>query len=88
MYFIYIILCSDGSLYTGSSNNPEQRFVDHCRGKGAKYTRSHRPLKIIHTESFASRSEALKREIEIKSWKRTRKIQVLKLKIELSLEKP
>jgi len=79
MWYIYILLCSDNSLYTGSTNDLGKRFLNHQNGKGGKYTRSHKPLKIIHTEEFATKSEALKREIEIKSWTRAKKIQILKL---------
>lgn len=81
MWFVYILLCSDQSLYTGSTNNLEKRFKDHERGKGGSYTRSHLPVKIIYSEKLESKSTALKREAEIKSWKRETKIQVLKLEI-------
>lgn len=80
-WFVYILLCEDSSLYTGSTNNLEKRFKTHKNGKGGKYTRSHKPLKIIHSEKFETKSEALKREIEIKSWSRGDKIQNLKLEI-------
>jgi putative endonuclease len=81
MWYIYILLCFDNSLYTGATNNIEKRFLDHKNGKGGHYTRSHKPLKIIHSETFSSKSEALKREWEIKSWSRDKKIAVLKLKV-------
>jgi len=81
MYFVYILLCSDNSLYTGYSPDPQKRFSEHLSGKGGKYTRSHRPLKIIYTEKFKTKSEALKREIEIKSWPRAKKILKLNLQI-------
>lgn len=69
------------SLYTGSSNDPDNRFINHKSGKGAKYTRSHMPLKRVYLELFNSKSGALKREREIKGWSRAKKIQLLKLKI-------
>ena len=81
MWFVYILLCSDNSLYTGYSDDPEKRFLEHKKGKGAKYTKSHKPLKIAYTERFATKSEALKREIEIKSWPREKKIRILSLKL-------
>jgi putative endonuclease len=81
MWYVYIILCVDNSLYTGATNNPDHRFTTHQNGKGGHYTRSHKPLKIIYTEQFATKSEALKREIEIKSWSRQKKIAVLGLKM-------
>lgn len=66
MYFVYILLCSDKSLYTGSTNNIEKRFEDHLKGRGAKYTKSHKPIKVVYQEKFESKSEALKREAQIK----------------------
>lgn len=81
MWFVYVLLCEDNSLYTGSTNNLEKRFLEHKSGKGGKYTRSHKPLEIIYSEEFSGKSAALKREAEIKSWKREKKISQLKLKI-------
>lgn len=79
MWFVYILLCSDNSLYTGYSDNPQKRFVDHQNGRGAKYTRSHKPIKILYQEQFTTKSEAMKRENEIKRWSRAKKIASLKL---------
>ena len=73
MWYIYILLCADNSLYTGSTNDVEKRFKDHLLGKGAKYTKSHKPVKIIYTEKLASKGEALKREAEIKKLTRNEK---------------
>jgi putative endonuclease len=74
MYFVYILLCSDGSFYTGISNNLEQRFLDHKKGKGGAYTRSHKPIKIIYREQLPDKSSALKREAQIKSWSHHQKL--------------
>ncbi len=74
MWFIYILLCTDGSYYTGATNNLEKRFLEHKSGKGGRYTRSHKPLKLIYSEQFKTKSEALKREIEIKGWSKQKKI--------------
>lgn len=79
MWFVYILLCEDSSLYTGYSNNIDQRFSDHKNGKGGHYTRSHKPVKLIYQEQFNTQSEALKREFEIKSWTREKKIRSLEL---------
>jgi putative endonuclease len=79
MWFVYILLCEDNSLYTGSTNNLEKRFQDHLKGKGSKYTRSHKPLKIVYSENLESKSAALKREIEIKNWNRPKKIELLNI---------
>ena len=81
MWYVYILLCFDGSLYTGSSNNPRARFADHKNGKGGRYTRSHKPIKLLYTEQLESKSAALKRESQIKSWPREKKIKILKLEI-------
>jgi putative endonuclease len=82
MWHVYILLCADNSLYTGATNNLEKRVLDHKNGKGAAYTRSHKPVKLIYSEPFSTKSEALKREIAIKSWTRAKKISVLHLPIE------
>ncbi len=79
MWFVYILLCGDSSLYTGVSNNPDKRFSDHKNGKGGHYTRSHKPVKLIYQEQFDTQSEALKREGQIKGWGREKKIRILKL---------
>ena len=79
MWYAYILLCSDNSLYTGYSDDPQKRFLDHKNGKGARYTRSHKPLRIIYTEQLETKSEAMKREREIKSWRREKKITELSL---------
>lgn len=80
MWYIYILLCSDGSLYTGSSPNPKGRFEQHKIGKGGRYTRSHKPIKLLYTQELESKSAALKKEAQIKSWDRAKKIRMLNLK--------
>jgi putative endonuclease len=65
-FFVYILLCEDGSFYTGSTQNLNNRVRLHKNGKGAKYTKSHKPRKVAFVELFESRSEALKRERRIK----------------------
>jgi len=72
-YFVYILLCLDGSYYTGSTNDIDKRFKDHLEGHGARYTKSHKPQKIIYKEKFTTKSEALKREAEIKKWTKKKK---------------
>ncbi len=79
MWFVYLLLCEDGSLYTGSTNDVEKRFKAHLVGKGGRYTSSHKPVKIVYREELGSKSLALKREIEIKSWSRKNKIIKLNL---------
>ena len=70
MWYVYILLCEDGSFYTGYSPNPQKRFLDHKHGKGGHYTSSRKPIKIIHLEEFFDKSTALKRERQIKGWNR------------------
>ncbi|MEK7376102.1 MAG: GIY-YIG nuclease family protein [Candidatus Margulisiibacteriota bacterium] len=77
-YFLYIIECTNGSLYTGITNNLERRFDEHFSGKGCKYTIANRPEKVRYTEAFKNRSEASKREAQIKGWPRTKKLALIK----------
>lgn len=65
-WYVYIILCSDNSLYTGITTDPERRFRQHADGSGAKYFRGRRPLKIVYLEGNHSRSSAGSRELQIK----------------------
>jgi putative endonuclease len=73
MFFVYMVRCSDGSLYTGLAKDPEKRVRVHNAGKGAKYTRSRRPVSLVYSEQCESLSAALKRERELKLWSRTKK---------------
>lgn len=79
MWYIYILKCEDGSFYTGISNDPERRFLEHKNKKGGHYTSSHRVIERIYLEECADKSEALKRERQIKGWSRAKKIKLLKL---------
>ncbi|MEM7541667.1 MAG: GIY-YIG nuclease family protein [Pseudomonadota bacterium] len=63
---VYILECSDGSLYTGISNDLERRLATHNEGKGAKYTRSRLPVRLVYAEHCEGKSAALRREIAIK----------------------
>lgn len=73
-YFVYILECADGSYYVGITNDLEKRLKAHNETPvGAKYTRSRRPVKLVFQEEYPSKSEALRREAEIKNWKRTDK---------------
>ncbi len=67
MYFVYMLACSDETLYTGITTNLERRLEEHNYStKGAKYTRARRPVKLVYSERYESRSEACKREYFIK----------------------
>jgi putative endonuclease len=78
MYFVYILECKDGSLYTGITTDVKRRFEEHKAGKGGAYTRAKKVRKLLYTEKHASRSSALKREAEIKSWPRRKKLTFIK----------
>ena len=73
--YTYMVECGDGSLYTGWTNHLEERMKSHNEGKGAKYTRSRLPIRLVHYEEFATKQEAMKREFAIK--KLTRKDKLL-----------
>jgi putative endonuclease len=76
-FFCYMLECADGTFYTGWSTNPEQRLKKHNEGKGAKYTKTRRPVKLIYIEELPDKSSALKREIEIKKLSRKKKEELL-----------
>ena len=65
-YYVYVLLCQDGTFYTGYAKNLDVRLRMHEQGKGARYTRIHKPKKLVHIEEFATRKEAMRREKEIK----------------------
>ena len=75
MNYTYIVECGDGSLYTGWTNNLEKRIQAHNAGKGAKYTKSRLPVKLVYSETFATKEEAMSREYAIKHMKRKEKLQ-------------
>ncbi len=66
-YYVYIIVCEDGSFYTGHTKNVESRFEQHKKGFGGRYTRMHKPKKLVHIERYNSRREAVRRERAIKT---------------------
>ena len=68
-----MVRCADGTLYTGFARDPVARAAVHNAGKGAKYTRSRLPVTLVYTEPCKSRSAALKRECQIKPWRRMQK---------------
>jgi putative endonuclease len=72
-YSVYILECRDGSLYTGIARDLKDRLEMHSRGRGSRYVRSRLPFRLVYSEQLASRSEALKRELEIKSMDRSEK---------------
>ena len=74
MYFVYLLKCKNGTIYTGITTDIERRFKEHRDGKGGAYTRSRKVKKVLYTEKYRTRSKAQKREYEIKSWDRDKKL--------------
>ncbi|MGL5353098.1 MAG: GIY-YIG nuclease family protein [Clostridium sp.] len=66
MNYVYILKCSDNTLYTGWTNDLDKRFKMHSEGKGAKYTKGRLPVQIVYFEVFDNKSDAMKREYAIK----------------------
>ena len=77
-YFVYVLECSDGSLYTCIATDLEKRFEEHRSGKGAKYTRAKGVKQIAYSEQVKDRSKALKRELQIKAMTRREKLLLVK----------
>jgi predicted GIY-YIG superfamily endonuclease len=77
-WIVYILRCSDGSFYTGATNDLEKRIREHNRGTASKYTRSRRPVTLMAVSIDMNKSEALRLEIKIKRLPKTRKINGLK----------
>ncbi|WP_297790399.1 GIY-YIG nuclease family protein [uncultured Anaerococcus sp.] len=72
-HYVYILRCSDNSLYTGYTTNLDRRLVVHNSGKGAKYTRSRLPVRLVYYEEVSTRSEGLKLERSIKKLTKEKK---------------
>jgi len=79
MWFVYILKCEDNSFYTGISNNPDRRFLEHKNKKGGHYTSSHRVIQRVYLEKCEDKSSALKREKQIKGWRREKKLLLISL---------
>lgn len=73
IWYLYILRCGDGSLYTGITTDVEKRVEIHRAGKGAKYTRGRTPLELVYRETCGSHSNALKRELAVKKLTRDQK---------------
>ncbi|HTY74510.1 MAG TPA: GIY-YIG nuclease family protein [Candidatus Nanoarchaeia archaeon] len=76
-YFVYIMLCKDGSFYTGYTKDVDERAKLHASGKGARYTKAHPPERVVYVEEFGTRSAAMKREKAIKKLNRDQKIKLV-----------
>lgn len=76
MYYVYIVECKDGTLYTGWTNDIDKRIGDHNAGKGAKYTRTRTPVKLRYFEEYTNQHDAMRREYEIKQLPRLEKLRL------------
>ncbi|NMA94540.1 MAG: GIY-YIG nuclease family protein [Clostridiales bacterium] len=81
MCYVYILRCKDDTLYTGWTNNLENRLNAHMTGQGAKYTRARLPVKLVFVEKYPDRSSAQQREYEIKQLTRAKKLELIKKKL-------
>ena len=73
-WYVYMLRCGDGTLYTGITDDVQKRLAAHRAGKGAKYTRGRGPLEPVYTEACADKSAALRRELQIKALTRNQKL--------------
>ena len=78
VYYTYMVKCSDGSLYTGYTNDLDRRVRAHNSGNGAKYTKSRRPVELVYYEEFDTKEEAMSREWHIKHLTRQQKMRLIK----------
>ncbi len=76
MWYVYMLACADGSLYTGIATDVDKRFAAHKSGRGAKYTRSHPPVAVVYREACGDKSAALRREAAIKKLPRAEKLKL------------
>lgn len=81
MHYVYIVKCSDGTYYTGYTNDLEKRLLAHNAGKGAKYTRNRLPVEMVYFEEYEDKSEAMKREYAIKRLTRKQKEKLISGKV-------
>lgn len=77
MNYTYMVKCKDGTLYTGWTNDLDKRLKAHNEGKGAKYTKSRRPVVLVYYEEFLTKEEAMKREYAIKRLPRAKKLKLI-----------
>jgi len=84
LWIVYMLECSDGSIYTGITNNLEARIATHNSGKGAKYTRSRLPVSLKASWEYKTKSEALKAEYALKKLSRMQKIELIDFKTSIS----
>jgi len=80
-YYVYVLVCKDGAFYTGYTKDVETRMKLHKTGRGAKYVRTHLPQEVVYLEKFETRSDAMKREREIKRMSHAEKMKLAGSKV-------
>ena len=75
--YVYILRCSDNTLYTGWTNDLDKRLKAHNSGRGAKYTKTRRPVELVYYEKFLTKQEAMSREARIKQLSRSQKLELI-----------
>ena len=78
MNYTYTVRCTDGTLYCGWTNRLQERVAAHNSGRGAKYTKSRRPVELVYYEEFETKEEAMRREAQIKRMERAEKLELIK----------
>ncbi|MBI3858782.1 MAG: GIY-YIG nuclease family protein [Thaumarchaeota archaeon] len=73
-HYVYVVRCSDGTLYTGYTTDPERRVKEHNRGKGGRYTMGRAPVKMVYLQRLKGRLDALRREASLKKMSREAKL--------------
>ncbi len=86
MNYVYILRCGDGSLYTGWTNDLENRVRAHQSGKGCKYTASHQPVELVYSETYDTKEQAMSREWHLKQLPRCKKLAIIKTRMERKSE--
>ena len=78
-WYVYILLCRDGTLYTGITNDIKKRMLAHEKGKGAKYTKGRGPFKLVYENTFNNQSKAMKEENRIKKLSKVQKLKLVQI---------
>jgi len=78
MWYVYIIECNDGKFYTGVTCNIDRRYLEHKYGKGGKFTKDRKIIKLLYSEQYLNQKDALKRERQIKGWRHEKKENLIK----------
>jgi len=78
MYYVYLVLCKNGSIYTGTTDNITTRFKRHKSGTGGWHTKLYPAIELLRIEKFQTKREALRREQQIKGWRREKKLNLVR----------